>query len=172
MFRIDNYIEDWVGRFSLISDEPAEIVMRERFFRIDSITSLSGFLTNLTRVKSPCVAYVTQFDADLIADKKDLVTQSCKLFFLVNEGTVTTPMRESSLRDTESKIFGFELAQHFLNYMVEDLEKRHGNEVKLDLSGGTLFTLPSQFNGWWPTELIFDLIYKRSRCIDHTLYKC
>lgn len=171
-FRMDNYLERWAEMYRPISHSVGATGRERRFFRIDSFTSIEPFASKLTLVKSPCMAFVTQVDMKLAGNNNNFLYVDHRVFFLVKQEGAGAP---SGLRDelaaTEAKREAAEMAEDCLAYLYYDLRnQRNENLSGIDFSSATIYSMPRQFNGWWPVELIFSQLLPRRLCVNREKY--
>lgn len=171
-FRMDNYLEKWAMIYKPVSHIPDAGSKGKRFYRIDAITSLSPFLANLVNAGSPSLAYVTQFDSTLCGQGNKFISVEHRVFVLVKQQGINLQNGVTEeLAATEAKAEGAEIAQDLLAYIQEDYRKNHNKDLAgIDLAGSAIFTTPQQFNGWWPTELIFSQVSSRMLCVNREKY--
>lgn len=169
---MDNYLERWAEAYTPISHLPDAGSKERRFYRMDSITSIAPFMANIVNAKSPSMAYITQIDARLAGQSKKFVVVTHRVFFLVKQaGTKLQNGVTEELAATDAKIEGYEMAQDLIAYLQDD--KRNGNKDLdgIDFDGASIFTTPQQFNGWWPTEVVFTQMQPRMLCVNREKYK-
>lgn len=172
-FRMDNYLEKWAMDYKPISHDLEAGGKGKRFYRIDAITSLAPFTANLINAKSPSMAYVTQFDSTLGgAGNKFLMMEHRVFFFVKQQGVSLQNGVTEELAAADAKAEGAELAQDLLAYLLHDKKQnRNPDLLGIDLDGAAIFTTPQQFNGWWPTELVFGQMVSRLLCVNKEKYK-
>ena len=172
MFRIDNYVEHWAEIYKPISHRPDAGSKERRFYRIDALTSIPSFLTNLTSAKSPSVAAVTRVDGSLTGQSEKFVLYTYSIFFLVKQaGTSLQNGVTEELAATDAKIEGAEMAQDFLAWMNYDYRVNKNKELEgLNFRGASFFTTPQKFNGWWPTNLVIEHLRPRILCVNKEKY--
>ena len=166
MFRMDNYLEKWSSEYKPVSHQIGGTGKVKRFYRVDSITSIAPFLTNLIHASSPSVGYITQIDASLCGASNKLLRLDHRVFFFVKQagGRLQNGITEE-IAAMDAKLLGAEMAQDLLAYIRHD-QKVNGNKdlAGIELDGATFFTTPQQFNGWWPTECVFQQVVSRDLC--------
>lgn len=170
--RMDEYLEKWTTIYKPISHVPNAGSKEKRFYRIDAITSLQPFVTNLVNAKSPSLAYVTQKDYTLGGQGDKFLVHTHKVFVLVKqEGKVLQNGVTEELAATDAKLLGSEIAQDLLAYIYNDKKSGNKDLAGIDFKGSVIFTTPMQFNGWWPTEVTFNEIISRNLCVNKEKYK-
>lgn len=172
MFRMDNYLEKWACKYKLLSHQPETGSRGHRFYRIDAITSLKPFCENLTQAKSPSMAYITQVDATLAGPGEKFMMVSHRVFFLVKrqEPNRTNGITQE-LADADAKDEGAEMGEDLLAYLYDDKKNKKNEDLEgLDFKGAVVYTTPQQFNGWWPTEVVFSQLVPRNLCVNQEKY--
>ena len=169
MFRMDNYLEQWACKYKLISHNPEAGSKEKRFYRIDAITSVKPFLENLPNAHSPSLAYITQVDDVLGGQSEKFMLKAHKVFVFVKQETLLGSKDE--LAATDAKVLGEEIGQDLLAYIYDDKKNNKNTDLEgLDLKGAAIFTTPQQFNGWWPTEVVFHQLVPRNLCVNREKY--
>lgn len=171
-FRMDNYLEHWASIYRPISHSIDSTGKDRRFFRIDSFTSIEPFASKLTLVKSPCMAFVTQVDMKLEGNSDAFLQVAHRVFFLVKQEGAGSP---GGLRDelsaTDAKRAAAEMAEDCLAYLYYDYRTLRNKDLSgIDFTGATIYSMPRQFNGWWPVELIFSQLMPRKLCVEREKY--
>lgn len=172
MFRMDEYLEKWACKYKLLSHQPETGSKGQRFYRIDAITSVAPFLANLTQAKSPSMAYVTQVDAVLAGQGEKFLMREHRVFFFVKQQGVSVQNGVTEEQAaTDAKYEGAEMAQDLLAYIYNDWRKNRNKDLEgIDFKGAAIFTTPQQFNGWWPTEVVFSQLVPRNLCVNPEKY--
>lgn len=173
MNRMDNYLEKWAMMYKPVSHDPTKGAKGKRFYRIDAITSIPSFVANLINAKSPSIGYITQIDATLTGNEEKFLVLEHRVFVFVKQaGTTLQNGAVEEVAAAEAKAEGMEVAQDLLAYIKKDKRNNKNTELEgqIDYKGASIFTTPQQFNGWWPTELVFSQIIPRKLCIDNEKY--
>lgn len=171
-FRMDNYLERWAEMYKPISHCAGSTGKERRFYRIDSFTSIEPFASKLNLVKSPCVAFVTQVDMNVRGNSDAFLLENHRVFFLVKqEGPGSAGGLRDELAATEAKRQGREIAEDCLAYLYYDMRTNRNKDLAgIDFSSATIYSMPRQFNGWWPVELIFAQLSPRKLCVEPEKY--
>ena len=170
MFRMDEYLEKWAAKYKPISHQPEAGSKGKRFYRIDSITSLEPFLTNLVNVKTSSMGYITQVDGVLAGNSEKFLMKNHRVFFFVKQqGTDLQNGITEELAATDAKYEGAEMAEDLLAYLCQE-KKTNKDLAGFDFKGAAIFTTPQKFNGWWPTEVVFSQLSPRNLCVNKEKY--
>lgn len=173
MFRMDNYLERWAEAYKPINHIPSAGSKERRFYRMDSITAIAPFMANLVNAKSPSMAYITQIDATLAGQSEKFVIVTHRVFFLVKQAGINLQNGVTEeLAATDAKVDGYEMAQDLLAYLYHDYRQNKNKDLEgIDFKGASIFTTPQQFNGWWPTEVVFTQMQPRILCVNREKYR-
>ena len=155
MFRMDNYLERWAEAYKPINHIPSAGSKERRFYRMDSIT------------------YITQIDATLAGQSEKFVIVTHRVFFLVKQAGINLQNGVTEeLAATDAKVDGYEMAQDLLAYLYHDYRQNKNKDLEgIDFKGASIFTTPQQFNGWWPTEVVFTQMQPRILCVNREKYR-
>ena len=168
--RMDEYLERWAEKYKPISHIPNAGSKEKAFYRIDSITSLKPFVENLANAKSPALAYVTQIDDTLGGQSNKFSFRPHRVFILVKrEGKNLQNGFSEELADTDAKLFGAEIGYDLKAYILDD-KKTNKDLAGITFEHSSIFTLPTMFNGWWPTEFVFNEQIGHNLCVNPEKY--
>lgn len=172
IFRIDNYLEKWAQRYKPISHDPTRGSRDKRFYRIDSITRVEDFATNLTQAKSPSMAVVTQMDGAFDGASNKFIRYTHRIFFFVKQPAANLSRGViDEVGAADAKAEGQELAQDLMAWLYHDKTVNRNKDLAgLDFSTATAFTVPQKFNGWWPTEVVIEHLVPRNLCVNEEKY--
>lgn len=172
IFRFDNYVEQWATIYKPMQHDPSAGGRGKRMYRIDSINRLEEFAANLTAAQSPSVAVVTQLDGDADGPNEKHIRFTHRVFFFVKQPPVSTQQGIiDEVGAADAKAEGVEIAEDFLAYLYDDY-KNNPKGVLRGIRWDTVavFSYPQKFNGWWPTELVFEHLIPRNTCVNPEKY--
>jgi len=189
MFRLDYILEDWATRYKPLSHDMAEKAQRKTFFRVTMIDEDNYVVRNFNTLASPCMAYATHIDAEMLQNT-NRISYRHVIYFLVKQDTEPQKTAHTDeMAATEARYDTDELVQDLLAWLF-DLQHKAGTGDRsfssplfsltdratreglrgLQLDTANWATLPMHWNGWQVCGLSIEQIVPRDKCINPEKY--
>ena len=127
MFRLDNILEGWAEKYSPLQHNA---VTNKTFFRIGMIDAQSWFIRHFADQPSPCMAYVTHVDAEVMKQNPKQLSYRHVVYFLIKQQNAQGKTDvQDEMAATEARFKTDDMAQDLIAFLQAVKDEANGKHL-------------------------------------------